>query len=58
MAKKRIYEVYVDGPGCDGTYSVVATSVAEAKKMAKEKFIKEWWRKSDLRCVIERSEAI
>lgn len=52
------YEVYVDGPGCYGSYVVTATSVREAKEKAKRKYMQEWWRKSDLKCTIYSKEEI
>lgn len=58
MAKRRLYTVYVDGPGCDGSYEVTATSVREAKEKAKRKYMQEWWRKSDLKCTIDSKEEI
>ena len=58
MKKKMRYEVYVDGPGCDGSYEVTATSAREAKEKAKRKYMQEWWRKSDLKCTIDSKEEI
>ena len=48
MAKeKKIYEIYVDYEyGCDETYTVEATSLSEAKKKAKARFMREYFKKS------------
>lgn len=48
MAKeKKIYEIYVDYEyGCDETYTVEATSLSEAKKKARSRFVREYFKKS------------
>ena len=47
MKEKQIYEIFVDyhyGP-CE-EYRIEATSLAEAKKKAKTRYAKEYFRKS------------
>ena len=52
--EKKEYEVYVDYEyGCDETYKVTATSPAIAKRKAKAKFMKEYFKKSYIKAVIE-----
>ena len=44
------YEIYVDYIyGCCETYTIEAKSLAEAKKKAKAKFIREYFKKSYLK---------
>ena len=56
MAKeKKEYEVYVNYIyGCDEIYKVIATSSAIAKRKAKAKFMKEYFKKSYIKTEIER----
>ena len=48
MAKeKKEYDIYVDYEyGCCETYTVEATSLSEAKKKAKARFMREYFKKS------------
>ena len=56
MKEKRTYEVDVDFKyGPIETYTVEATSIAEARKKAKAKYAADYFRKSYLKtCVIEK----
>ena len=58
MAKKKFrYTVYVEDWGSGETYfNILADSPEEAKKKAKEKFIKDYWKKSMLKAAIESKE--
>jgi len=55
MAKKKkyIYRIYVESYGEYEVYAVKANTFAEAKNIAKKKFIKEYWKPSSLKCSIE-----
>jgi hypothetical protein len=45
--EKNIFDIYVDYEyGCDETYTVEAYTLAEAKKKAKNRFMKEYFKKS------------
>lgn len=56
MKEKKQYEVDVDFKyGPIETYTVEATSAAEARKKAKAKYVADYFRKSYLKtCVIEK----
>ena len=56
MKEKRTYEVDVDFKyGPIETYTVEATSIAEARKKAKAKYAADYFRKSYLKtCVVEK----
>lgn len=44
---KQTFEIYVDYKyGCDETYTITATSLAVAKRKAKAKFMREYFKKS------------
>lgn len=52
MKKKTIYEIFVDyhyGP-CE-EYRIEATSLAEAKKKAKARYAREYFKKSYIKAV-------
>jgi hypothetical protein len=45
--EKKEFEIYVDYTyGCDETYVVEAYTLAEAKKKAKARFMREYFKKS------------
>lgn len=52
--EKKSYDIYVDYIyGCAETYTVEAYSLSDAKKKAKNLFIKEYFKKSYLKAVKE-----
>ena len=56
---KRLYTIDVDYEyGCIDTYEVEACSRAEAFKKAKDKFIRDYFRKSYLKCSFVTSEEL
>lgn len=45
--EKKVFDIYVDYEyGCDETYTVEAYTLAEAKKKAKNRFMREYFKKS------------